>query len=375
MKPRACVVLPTYNEAENVGSLIPRIFATADEIPTHDLHVLVVDDNSPDGTQGIVRTLMARYENLHLITGPKQGLGEAYKRGMDYALRELAPDIVFEMDADGQHDPALLPVFAYLAGHDIGLVIGSRFAPGGTTPDFSLWRRILSGVGNWLLRVVGGLPAIHDATSGYRCIKTDLLQKCDLRPLATRGYIFQSSLLCELLRHQAKVVEIPMVFYRRDHGESKLTLQDQLEFMINLIKLRLHRSGEFLKFALVGLSGVLVNLGAYLLFERRIGIPLALAAPLAIELSILSNFLLNNAWTFRTRRADSSFSGRLLRFHAVAGVAGVANYAVFLTLVSAFGVYDVWANLAGIAVGVLLNYFLNSRWTWHESRSEGAEDT
>jgi dolichol-phosphate mannosyltransferase len=364
MKPRACVVLPTYNEAENVGSLIPRIFATADEIPTHDLHVLVVDDNSPDGTQGIVRTLMASYENLHLITGPRQGLGEAYKRGMDYALRELAPDLVFEMDADGQHDPALLPVFAYLAGHDIGLVIGSRFAPGGTTPDFSPWRRVLSGVGNWLLRVVGGLPAIHDATSGYRCIKTDLLRQCDLTPLATRGYSFQSSLLCELLRHQAKVVEIPMVFHRRDHGESKLTLRDQGEFLVNLVKLRLHRSGEFLKFALVGLSGVLVNLGGYLLLERRIGIPFALAAPLAIELSILSNFLLNNAWTFRTRQAAASFGGRLLRFHAVAGLAGLANYAVFLTLASVFGLYDVVANLVGIGAGVLLNYFLNSRWTW-----------
>jgi dolichol-phosphate mannosyltransferase len=367
MKPRACVVLPTYNEAENVGSIIPRIFARADEIPTHDLHVLVVDDNSPDGTQGIVRHLMARYENLHLITGPKQGLGEAYKRGMDYALRELAPDIVFEMDADGQHDPALLPVFAYLASHDIGLVIGSRFAPGGTTPDFSLWRRSLSGVGNWMLRVVGGLPGIHDCTSGYRCIKTDLLRRCDLRPLATRGYSFQSSLLCELLRNKAKVVEIPMVFHHRAHGESKLTLRDQVEFLVNVLKLRLHRSGEFLKFALVGLSGVVVNLGAYLLFERRIGISFALAAPLAIELSILSNFLLNNAWTFRTRRADSSFFGRLLRFHAVAGVAGAANYAVFLTLVSAFAVYDVLANLAGIVVGVLLNYFFNSYWTWHES--------
>ena len=372
MKPNACVILPTYNEAENVGSIIPRIFEKTDEIPTHDLHVLVVDDNSPDGTGDIVRTLMARYENLHLITGPKQGLGEAYKRGMEYALRELSPDIVFEMDADGQHDPELIPVFAYLASHDIGLVIGSRFAPGGATPDFVLWRRALSLVGNWMLRVLGGLPGIHDCTSGYRCIKTDLLQKCDLRHLATRGYSFQSSLLCELMRNEAKVVEIPMVFHHRAHGESKLTLRDQVEFLVNVVKLRLHRSEEFIKFAFVGLSGVLVNLGCYLLLERKIGFHFALAAPLAIELSILSNFLLNNAWTFRNRQTGLSFRKRLFRFHAVAGLAGVANYGVFVTLVSALHVYDVLANLAGILVGVLINYVINSAWTWQESTPPSA---
>jgi dolichol-phosphate mannosyltransferase len=372
MKSNACVILPTYNEAENIGSIIPRIFEKAEEIPTHDLHVLVVDDNSPDGTQDIVRTLMAAHENLHLITGPKQGLGEAYKRGMNYALQELSPDIVFEMDADGQHDPELIPVFAYLASHDISLVIGSRFAPGGVTPDFALWRRVLSLVGNWMLRVMGGLPGIHDCTSGYRCIKTDLLRKCDLGRLATRGYSFQSSLLSELLRNHAKVVEIPMVFHHRAHGESKLTLRDQVEFLVNVVKLRLHRSEEFIKFAFVGLSGVLVNLGGYLLLERKLGLHFALACPLAIELSILSNFLLNNAWTFRHRQTGFSVWKRLLRFHAVAGLAGVANYGAFLGLVSALHVYDVLANLAGILVGVLINYFLNSVWTWRESAQPSA---
>jgi dolichol-phosphate mannosyltransferase len=241
MKPKACVILPTYNEAENVGSLIPRVFAQADDIPTHDLHVLVVDDNSPDGTQQAVRTLMANYPNLHLLTGPKQGLGAAYQRGMAYAMGEMAADLVFEMDADGQHDPSLIPVFAYLAAHDISVVIGSRFAPGGATPDFALRRRALSRVGNWMLRVLGGLPGIHDCTSGFRCIRTDVLRRCDLRHLATRGYSFQSSLLCELLRNHARVVEIPMVFHQRAHGQSKLTWRDQAEFLGNVVRLRLRR--------------------------------------------------------------------------------------------------------------------------------------
>ncbi len=360
MKPKACVILPTYNEAENVGSLIPRIFAQAGEIPTHDLHVLVVDDNSPDGTQQAVRVLMEKHQNLHLLTGPKRGLGEAYKRGMDYALEEMAADIVFEMDADGQHDPDLMPLFAYLAAHDISLVIGSRFAPGSATPDFALGRRARSLVGNWLLRVLGGLPGIHDCTSGYRCIRTDVLRRCDLRHLATRGYSFQSSLLCELLRNHARVVEVPIVFHHRAHGQSKLTWRDQVEFLGNVVRLRLHRSGQFLKFALVGLSGVFVNLGCYLLLERKVGLNFALASLLAVELSILSNFLLNDTWTFRPCQGGCSFSRRLLRFHGASALAGAVNYGTFLTLVSTLHVYDVLANLAGILAGLLINYGVNS---------------
>jgi len=371
---RACVILPTYNEAQNVTSVIPRIFAQASKIPTHDLHVLVVDDNSPDGTQQVVRTLMQKYENLHLITGAKQGLGEAYKRGIGHALRELTPDIVFEMDADGQHDPDLLPIFAYLASHDFGLVIGSRFAPGGTTPEFSPWRRTLSLIGNWMIRIVGGLPGVHDCTSGYRCIKADILQRCDLTHLATRGYSFQSSLLCELLRHNIKVVEIPMVFHQREQGQSKLTLKDQVEFLGNVFRCRIYRPGEFLKFAVVGLSGVFVNMGCYLFLQRKLGLPLAIASPLAIELSILSNYFLNDRWTFRERRTGSPFHKRLLTFHAAAGVAGVVNYAVFMVLAAVFHLYDIAASLVGIVCAMLINYGTNSLWTWRKS-SPGLKGT
>lgn len=368
MRPRACVILPTYNEAENVNDVIPKIFEQAAEIPTHDLHVLVVDDDSPDGTQRVVCSLMERYENLHLITGPKQGLGEAYKRGINHAMKKLSPDIVFEMDADGQHDPRLIPVFAYLASHDVGLVIGSRFAPGGSTPDFALWRRMISRSGNWMVRFFGGLPGIHDCTSGFRCIKAEILDRCDFRHLSTRGYSFQSSLLCELLKNNANVVEVPMVFHHRAHGESKLTTRDLVEFLVNVAKLRFHRSEEFIKFGVVGLSGVFVNLGCYIFLTRKTGFSFALASPLAIELSILSNYFLNDIWTFKNRRVGIPFYRKLFRFHAVAGVAGLVNYLTFLTLVQAFHVYDILANLAGISIGILINYFLNSVWTWHKSQ-------
>ncbi len=367
MRPKVCVILPTYNEVENVNHVIPDIFKQAPAIPTHDLHVLVVDDNSPDGTQHAVCNLMERFQNLHLITGPKRGLGEAYKRGINDVMKRLSPDIVFQMDADGQHDPALIPLFAYLADHGFSLVIGSRFAPGGTTPDFSRKRRVMSLVGSRLLRFIGGLPRIHDCTSGFRCIKAEVLNKCDFRYLSTRGYSFQSSELWELLRHGAKVIEVPMEFRGRTHGESKLTLRDMVEFLVNVVRLRFRRSEEFFRFALVGLSGLFVNLGSYVLLTRKIGLDIALACPIAIELSILSNYFLNDVWTFRSRRVTIPVYRRLCRFHVVAALAGMLNYMVFLILVYLMHVYDILANVIGISVAMLVNFFLNSIWTWHQS--------
>lgn len=368
MRPKACVILPTYNEAENVNDVIPKIFAQAPAIPTHDLHVLVVDDNSPDGTQHVVRTLMERFQNLHLITGPKRGLGEAYKRGIDDAMKRLSPDIVFEMDADGQHDPSLIPLFVYLADHGFSIVIGSRFAPGGSTPDFSRGRRVMSLVGSWMIRFLGGLPRIHDCTSGFRCIKAEVLKKCDFRFLSTRGYSFQSAALWELLQNGARVIEVPMTFRRRTYGESKLTLRDLVEFLINVVKLRFRQSEDFIRFALVGLSGLLVNLGIYVLLTRKMGFDIVLASPVAIEVSILSNYFLNDVWTFKYRRVTIPVYRRLFRFHVVAALAGSLNYLAFLTLVYLMHVYDILANVSGISIGILVNYSLNSIWTWHQSR-------
>ena len=365
MKKIACVVLPTYNEAQNVSILIPRIFEQANAISTHELHVLVVDDNSPDGTGDVVRKYAHEYPCLHMITGEKNGLGEAYKKGMAFALSTLKPDIVFQMDADLQHDPSVLPLFVNLYNHGFSLVIGSRFAPAGST-DFPLHRKLLSLLGNWLIRFVGGLPRLRDCTSGYRCIRADLITKCDFSKLSTRGYSFQSSFLFELLRNGARVVEIPIIFSARLYGESKLSFRDQVEFLTNLGKLRFRKSSEFIRFCVTGSSGVVVNMGGYILLTRLLGIPIEIASPIAIEISILSNFFLNHVWTFRNRETQSYWQTKLLRFHAVAALAGVINYGLLLLLAKTLGWWDIAANLAGITVGMIVNYSMNSVWTWKE---------
>lgn len=368
---RACIILPTFNESENIKILLPLIFQEAARISSHELHVLVVDDNSPDGTADTVRGLMGRFAGLHLHTGAKQGLGEAYKRGMAHALEHLAPDLIMQMDADLQHSPSLIPLFVNLAENGFSLVIGSRFVLGGSTPDFSFKRKMLSRVGNLMLRFLGGMPPIRDCTSGFRCIKADLLRQCDLSQLSTRGYSFQSSLLFELIRNGARVIEVPITFADRRIGESKLSLKDQVEFLLNVFRIRFRKSEEFLKFLLVGASGVAVNLGFYVLFSRGMDLPLEVASPMAIEISIISNFLLNNAFTFSKRTSANGLKKRFLRFHLVAGAAGVVNYSVLLLLAKSFGMWDIAANLAGIACATLVNYVLNSRWTWKELEEKG----
>ena len=365
--PKACVVLPTYNEAENIESITKAIFATQSSIPTHQLYVIVVDDNSPDGTQEIVKQQMQQYPNLRLVTGNKVGLGDAYKRGISFAITTFNPDLLLQMDADGQHDAKLIPEFINLANNGFDLVIGSRFVPGGKTPDFSTWRKFLSIAGNFLIRHLGKASNVQDCTSGFRCIKTNLVLKCDLGNLSTKGYSFQSSLVCELIRNGAKPIEVPIIFKDRVAGQSKLSLQDQIEFLVNITKITYRYSEDFIKYCLVGLVGMLVNIGVYLFFNRYLHIPLQVASLIAIEASIVSNFFLNNYWTFKTRPKNLSMLRRLVNFHIAAGISGILFYYLFfLLLTTVLGINDVLSILLATTTGTISNYTINSLWTWRK---------
>ena len=364
---KACVVLPTYNEAENIESITKAVFATQSNIPTHQLYVIVVDDNSPDGTQEIVKQQMQQYPNLRLVTGNKVGLGDAYKRGISFAITTFNPDLMLQMDADGQHDPKLIPKLINLANDGFSLVIGSRLIAGGSTPDFSIWRKFLSTLGNLLVRYLGGIKNVKDCTSGFRCIKANLLSKCDFDYLSTRGYSFQSSLIYELIRHGAKPIEVPIIFKDRIKGQSKLTLTDQIEFLINIGKITFHKSEYFIKYCCVGLVGSVVNLGTYLLLNRYFQTPLEVASLIAIETSIVSNFLLNNFWTFKQRTKKLSMFRRVVNFHIAASISGlIFYYLFFLFLVTILGINDVLSVLLAVIAGTISNYTINSIWTWQK---------
>ena len=363
--PRACLVLPTYNEAENIEPLIKEIFTTQSNIDTHHLHVIVVDDHSPDGTADVVEQQMKTYSRLHLVSGPKTGLGDAYTRGFAFALETFNPDLLLQMDADGQHDPKHIPQFIGLTNQDYDLVIGSRFVVGGTTPNFTIWRRFLSVFGNLLVRIAGGITSVKDCTSGFRCIKANLVPKCNLGMFSTRGYSFQSSLACELLRNNARTIEIPIIFDARIKGLSKLSFSDQIEFVFNLTKIAYRNSGEFIKYCFVGMIGAIVNTLAYILFTRYFQFSIEIAPLMSMESAIISNFMLNNFWTFANRPQKLSLFRKILNFHLAAGFTGlVFYYLIFLFLTQTLGLNDMFSIIISIFMGTVSNYSINSYWTW-----------
>ena len=365
---KICFVLPTYNEEENIGNIIQQILKEEKSLSKHTFTILVVDDNSTDETQTIVQRYISLNSKVHLVTEQKKGLGDAYKRGFKYALNDLKADLIFQMDSDGQHDTSLIPDFvSYIeVGKDV--VIGSRFVEGGTTPDFSFSRLLMSKVGNLLVRYVGGITQLQDCTSGYRAIRASYLKELDFSYLSTRGYSFQSSLICDLAWRGADISEIPIEFSSRQGGDSKLALRDQIEFLLNIPRLGFRNLEDFMKYSLVGVSGVFVNLGLYLFLTRYYEISEVVAPLIAIESALISNFILNNFWTFGKRVTQSRIRVKFIKFHLVSGLSALINYSVFLALFLVFGLFDILANLIGIGLAAIVNYLINSNWTWKNNK-------
>jgi glycosyltransferase XagB len=234
------VVVPTYNEKDNIGPLIEAIQAQIVYLQNATLSILVVDDSSPDGTAQIVQQYAKKYSNVHLLKGQKQGLGMAYIRGIKYAMRYMAADIVFEMDADFSHDPAMISFFVYEIQKGNDFVIGSRYIEGGSIPkDWPLLRKLNSKWGNIFARHVAGLGSVKDCTSGYRAIRTSLLRKINLSKLKSKGYAFQIDLLHKAIKNNARISEIPIQFTDRVYGSSKLRKRDVVEFVVNSFLIRM----------------------------------------------------------------------------------------------------------------------------------------
>jgi dolichol-phosphate mannosyltransferase len=360
------VILPTYNERENIVLMI-RALQEQFRAIRHDMHILVVDDNSPDGTADAVRSESSRWPNLHIITGIKQGLGAAYIRGMNHAINVLKADAVMEMDSDFSHKPEDVPRLIAVLDEGADFVIGSRYVPGGKIPDdWSFLRRMNSRWGNVFARYVAGMYKVKDCTAGFRAIRASLISKIDPDTLKVKGYAFQISLLHEAILNHADVREIPVEFVDRKRGETKLGLSDIVEFMLNAWWIRFERSKTFLKFAVVGAVGVVVNLASFTLL-MNLGLSKYLASPLAIEVSIITNFIFNNYWTFSKRDMNDKVHIRGLKFNVVSFVALAVSYSTFL-LLSTFdpsGIPQVHQAI-GIVPATLINYFLNSYWTFKE---------
>ena len=218
----ALVVIPTYNERENIEMIVPRVLAADPR-----LEVLVVDDNSPDGTGEVAARMAEDIERVHVLRrADKTGLGTAYRAGFDWAL-ERDYRLVFEMDADFSHDPQHLPEFLALA-EEVDLVVGSRYMRGVTVVNWPMARLVLSWLANWYARVVTGIP-LHDLTSGFKCYRREVLEHLRLGEIHSNGYAFQIETVFRAWRAGYRVVEMPIVFVDRNVGMSKMSKRIVLE--------------------------------------------------------------------------------------------------------------------------------------------------
>lgn len=210
------IVVPTYNEVETLQAIVERITAA---VP--DANVLVVDDDSPDGTGALADRLAGTYRQLSVVHRPeKDGLGRAYLVGFEHAISH-GYDYVVEIDADGSHDPTELPAMLALARDGVGLVIGSRWVPGGSIRDWPRTRQAISRAGNWYARVALR-SRIRDITAGYRVYRTELLRTMHLETVSSQGYCFQVEMAWRAEHAGERVVEHPIEFVERTAGSSKM---------------------------------------------------------------------------------------------------------------------------------------------------------
>jgi len=229
---RACVVLPTYNERDNLPAVVPAILAASPE-----LDVLVVDDGSPDGTGALAQELAEREPRVRVLhRRRKEGLGRAYLAGFEVALR-AGYGRILEMDADFSHDPGRLPALL-AASREADLVLGSRYVPGGGTRNWGMGRRLLSRGGSLYARLILGV-GVRDLTGGFKCFRREVLERIDLHTVTTAGYAFQIELTYRALRAGFRVVEVPIVFADRRVGQSKMTRAIVLEALWKVWGIRL----------------------------------------------------------------------------------------------------------------------------------------
>ena len=236
---KTLIIIPTYNEYENLPLLLQNIFSFAPETD-----VLVVDDNSPDGTGELADQLSLQNKHIQVLhRAGKLGLGTAYITGFKYAIAQ-GYDAAFEMDADFSHDPRYLPAMLQAIEH-ADLVIGSRYIAGGTTPTWSFSRRIISGSGNLFARFMLGIP-VHDCTGGFRCYRRHVLESIELDSVQSRGYAFQVELTYRVLRGGFKITEVPITFKDRRMGVSKMSRDIIIEAFTYVLRERFSRISPLL---------------------------------------------------------------------------------------------------------------------------------
>jgi dolichol-phosphate mannosyltransferase len=370
---KVAVLIPTYNEAGAIGNLFDEMAPIFAANPAHEWHVVVIDANSPDGTADVVRAKALQYPNVHLIVEKeKRGIAMAYITGMRYAIDELKADAFVEFDGDGQHDPRDIVrlIDALESGYDYA--IGSRYVAGGAIPkEWAAYRKILSRFGSLYARLLLELP-VYDATSGLKATRTSVAKYLPLEEgqLLSKQYAYKLQFLYALSRANVRIKEIPIVFRIREHDISKSAWYDILESLRLTLLMRLQtlREWRFLRVVGVGLFGFACQTLIFGILGVRLGLIMpSNAILLGGEFAILSNFFLNERFSFSDKQKSVPFVQRIVRFHLVS-LGSIVIQWVLVKSAESFAPTNhplLWvAYISGLACGLITNYTGYYFWVW-----------
>lgn len=351
------IVVPTYNERDNVEELIRRISKSLEGL---NYEVVVVDDNSPDGTAELAEKLSKEFP-VRVVRRPgKLGLATAVLDG----VRKSVGEYVVVMDADLQHPPEVIPKMYECVLNGCDLVIASRYVCGGSISNWGLIRRLISRAAAILAKIlISKARGISDPLSGYFMFRREVLSTANLSP---RGF----KILLELLvkGNYVRVCEVPYSFNVRVKGKSKLGLKEIVNYLIHVLTLSPY--GTLIKFMSVGGLGTLVNLTALYLLRYVLGLEHLVASAVAVEVSVINNYSLHERWTFKERRAGN-WLYRLAKFHLTTSLAITVQYTTSQALHYLLGVESLTSQFSGILLGFIINYALSSKyvWPWRKSKT------
>lgn len=308
---KIAIVLPTYNEAGSIDILINQIFLQQKKIEDWEIHILVVDSQSTDDTSEKIKKLQKKYSRLYLLLTKKEGLGKAYIKGFSYALEKLNPYVIFEMDADLSHDPESLPKFLKEIERGADFVLGSRYIKGGSIPlDWAPHRKIFSIIGNLIVRIGFMKLKISDWTSGFRAVKTWVFKSGFAHIKNYSGYVFQVAFLDQAIKFKARIAQVPIQFKERKYGVSKINAGQYI--FQTLLYVFSHSS--FIKFVIVGLFGFVIDFGLSFLLIEKFNQLVWLSTLISTETAIISNFFLNNFWSFSYKKLEHNLNAYLISF-------------------------------------------------------------
>lgn len=364
------IIIPTYNEFENITKMIPYLYGIFLRSPNHKFSVLVVDGNSPDGTADLVKTQKKLYPFVDvLLEEKKAGIGAAYVQAFKYVMANYDADYVVEMDSDFQHDPNELQKFVGEMEKGADYIIGSRFTAGGSIPkEWAFHRKFLSKGGNLFTKIVLNLYSLNDFTSGFKATRVKgVLDKLDLENIKSTSFAYKVDLLYKVHKLGAKIVEVPIKFGMRDDGASKIEHNTAFDTLKVVVLLRLEEHKSFVKFCIVGFTGLFTDSILFNILRLTL-VGSTFASAIAGLVAMIVTFKLNNRWSFGDRKKTSISQIKTFPAYALTSYIPIIFRSWFVTyIISIFGDTFISANSAflfGVLVGLVWNFTIYSKIIW-----------